>query len=247
MKKSKRNVIIAILILIVLLLLFFLIIHFFGEIDNKIPTGNVDIFDLVFNISCTDKCPNCDCNKNKEECTCKHRHQPTTNKHNNNLDSNNTTEGNITINPDNSQNASGLEVYDEDQNYTINTKLNIFKHKSYYVVNDLIAPGTENSYQFIVRNNNNFDIKYNIKMSEENKYNINMKYRLKLGGKYVVGDNKQWVTYDQLKKYNSQLPAGTYDVYTLDWKWFEGENDTQIGTQIDANYELNLEIGATQN
>ena len=45
----------------------------------------------------------------------------------------------------------------------------------YHVLNGVIAPASENSYQFVIRNHNKFNIKYSLEFIEENKYNINMK------------------------------------------------------------------------
>lgn len=220
-KSSKRTIILIILILILLIIIFFLLINCMGKIENnvKIPTGNIDIFDIVF--SC--------CHENSENCTC--------NKKNNNYSSN-----------DNSTNSeNGFIIYDNEVKYSKeNTPLNIFTQVSYYVVNGTIAPGSENSYQFIIRNNNKFNIKYNLEIIEENQYNINMKFKLKQNGKYVAGSDTTYVSASELNQYLKSLSSKNYDVYTLEWKWLESENDTQIGTNINSNYALNLKMLASQ-
>jgi len=73
-----------------------------------------------------------------------------------------------------------------------------------------------------------------------------MKFRLKLNGVYVVGSNDEYVTADELFQYDMILADNNYDVYTLDWKWFEGPNDTEIGTNINSKYKLSLDIAARQ-
>ena len=245
-KKDERLVGMIILILIALIIIIFLIIHCFGLIKHKplIPTGNVDIFDIIFGngMSCSN-C-NCGCNngqKNPEckcdspECVCNGMNLPMTDEESSNVEY---KTGNGTL--------GGVEVFDKDVKYSTDTKLNIFKQTSYYVVDDKFAPTSENSYQFVIRNHNNFNIKYDLGITETNDYNINMKYRLKLNGKYVVGDNNNWVTANELNRYNIGLANNSYDVYTLDWKWFESSNDTQVGTDIDSYYTLKLKITATQ-
>lgn len=139
-----------------------------------------------------------------------------------------------------------IVVEDNTTVYSANTPLRIFTHTSYNIVNNVIAPMSENSYQFVIRNNNDFDLNYSFEAIEENKYNINMKYRLKLNGKYVLGNDNKYVTAKDLYQYDITLNSGNHDVYTLDWKWFESKNDTEIGTNINSNYKLNLKILASQ-
>lgn len=141
--------------------------------------------------------------------------------------------------------TDGVDVYDDDVFFSTSTKLNIFTQTSYYVVDGKIAPTSENSYQFVIRNNNDFNITYSLEMFETNKYNINMKYRLKLNGVYVLGSNTEYVSASELKQYNMTLTGNKYDVYTLDWKWFESDNDTEVGMNIDSEYELDVKISAS--
>ena len=57
-------------------------------------------------------------------------------------------------------------------------------------------------------------------MSEENNHNINMRYRLKLRGKYIIGDSDNWVKAEELQRIGILLANNSYDTYTLDWCWF---------------------------
>lgn len=225
---KERNIIKVIIIIIVFLIILFLLVRDLGVIEVKAPTGNVDIFDITITgkdcdgncCNCTGQCqPECNCSKCNKSSNC------------------NTIQNGNTV-------MEGITIFDENVEYSNQTPLNIFSHKAYSVKNDVIAPGTENSYQFIIRNNNDFAIKYNLQMDEVNEYNINMKYRLKRDGKYVLGNDKKWITADELKQAEIVLANDTYNVYTLDWKWFESENDTEIGENIEANYELNIEFFA---
>ena len=231
-KKNEKLTILVMLILAALIIIIFLFIRCLGLIEhdkNLRPTGNVDIFDIIFGKDCeSDKC---DCD------------EPTTDNPltNDKKDKNNTTDNSGKKDPD-----LDVTVYDKDVVYSTNTKLNIFTQTSYYVVENKIAPTSENSYQFIIRNNNNLKIKYSLEMSETNKYNINMKYRLKLNGTYVVGSDTEYVSANKLAQYDMILDGKTYDVYTLDWKWVESDNDTKVGTDINSNYKLNLKINASK-
>lgn len=266
-RKVEKNFIISILILIALIIIIFLLIREFGFIDHKprIPTGNVDIFDINFN--CDNCCNKCNDNtSNNTQGTNKPNNNTNnniTNNNNNDTDKpNNDTNNNVNNNTnkpnDNTNNnddndkpsetpeeeETGVTVFDEDTKYAYDTPLNIFTHTAYYVVEDKIAPGSENAYQFVIRNNNEFNIKYDIDMMETNDYNINMRYRLKLNNTYVVGNSDSWVTYEELQQADIALAAKTYDVYTLEWKWFEGSNDTEIGTNVNSKYKLDIKIFA---
>ena len=237
--KNTKNFVVMILILIALIVIIFLLVGNLGFIDHKprIPTGNVDIFDIIFQNDC-----NRSCNEdNLADKTIDNEKDLSVNA------SKNTNEylgGNEDISSS-SEEATGIEVFDEQTEYSQNTQLRIFTNPTYDVVDDKIAPASENSYQFVIRNNNNFNIRYDLDLNEDNKYNINMKYRLKLNGVYVAGNNDKWLTYDELKQQNIELAANTYDVYTLDWKWVEGNNDTEVGTNINSNYKLELKITAS--
>ncbi len=215
-QKHERNFIAYIITALLVIILLFLLNMSLGYIEHKplIPTGNVDIFDIIFKKDCDNEC---NCNNG----------------------------GNPNKGSSGSPSEDSVEVFDEQIEYSQNTKLHIFTNTAYYVVNNKIAPSSSNSYQFVIRNNNEFNIKYDLDLLEENKYNINMKYRLKLNGVYVAGSDDEWLTYDELKQENIGLAANTYDVYALDWKWFEGSNDTEVGTNIDSNYKLELKITAS--
>ena len=230
-RKNERFFFLMMLIFIALIIIIFLLIRNLGLIDHKskIPTGNIDIFDIIFQQNCNCNCNNCH-NNNCGNCT-------------NSNQCNNVSSFQATMSP---SKQSGIKVFDKEIEYTQNTILNIFTNTTYYVVNDKIAPLTENAYQFVIRNHNDFNIKYSLELNEENTYDVNMKYRLKLNGVYVAGNDDTWLTYDELNQYNIGLSANTHDVYTLDWKWFESKNDTEVGTNINSNYKLGLKITASE-
>ncbi len=194
-EKNEKQFLKVIIIFFIIVLLFFLFVRSMGLIDHKpkIPTGNVDVFDIIFE----------------------------------------------------SHGASSVEVFDEDIYYSKDTKLNIFTKPSYYVLKNKIAPGSENTYEFVVRNNR-YNIKYNLVFTESNEFNVNMKYKLKLNDKYIAGDEDHYVSYQELNRdIDCYLTENSYDVYKLEWKWVENENDTKVGERINAYYQLNLKIGAT--
>lgn len=226
---KQKNIITVIICIIIFLIILFLLVGKFGVIEVKKPTGYVDIFDINFVFSC-----NCNYGGNASKCSCSA-----------DCSCKGVVLGVSDILQDET-NSNGFIVEDKEVSYEKDTPLNIFSHQSYYTVNDVIAPESENSYQFIVRNNNDFGIVYDFEMKETNEFNINMKYRLKLNGKYVLGDDKTWVIAKELLQSNVVLANNSYNVYTLDWKWFESDNDTEIGTNIEANYKLNINFYANR-
>ncbi len=141
---------------------------------------------------------------------------------------------------------NGLLVYDK---YTIyNTSiLRIFENPAYQY-QSIIAPGSSNSYNFIIRNNNKFDVVIDINMGEINKYNIPLKFRLKENGSYIIGNSDYWVSIEELNLKNIKLNTKQYNTYILDWKWEFSESDerdkedTQIGFNATENYELFINI-----
>lgn len=262
-QKTRKFIIKVTLIMIALIIIIFLLIRYLGRIENKekIPTSNVDIFDIIFENNEKSKdndteYPDVSNNQNNNSSTYVDSGKRTTNISRSNRNNKNSTKdsnddnnsGTTNNNKDNNNDENNQEilVYDEEHTeYSKDTELNIFKQTAYHVAEGKIAPTEENSYQFVIRNNNDFNIKYSLEMFETNKYNINMKYRLKLNGNYVIGNDNEYVSAEQLDRYDIGLASNTYDVYTLDWKWIESSNDTHVGTTVDANYKLNLKISAT--
>lgn len=204
--KSWKLSIFIILFLIIILLI---IMYFcnYGKIDVLVPTGNIDIFEIILDKECNDE--NCDDPVFKGD------------------------------------NDNGLQVYDETGYFTSQKELNIFSNPA-FEMKSIIAPGSSNAYQFVIRNDNDFDIQYNIKMVETNPHNVNMKYRLKQEGKYIIGNADTWVSADELNLYSVKLASKDNIPYLLEWKWFESGRDTKIGKIDNANYKLSIHVVATQ-
>lgn len=219
MDEERKHKIIrfTICVLIILLILLLRSCTTVEKINNLVPTGNIDIYDITINNSCCDKVDcDCPCNNNTKD----------------------------VFNDDDEPDVDPYEdinealIYDKDGRYKNLTQLNIFTNPA-YEFKSIIAPTSTNVYQFVVRNNNEFNMKYDILMTEDNKWDINMKYRLKLDGKYVKGDKNNWVTYEDLKLNDLKLTANSKNVYQLEWKWFESDNDTHVG-EIGDEYSLKI-------
>ena len=136
-----------------------------------------------------------------------------------------------------------FDVYDNENTpitWNGSNNLKIFT-KSIYNVEGTIAPESENTYQFVVRNNTSYKIKYNIKFVEDNPYHINMRYKLKKDNSYLI-DNYSEVS--ALTVNDFILNSGESNTYYLDWKWVSSSNDTSIGKNPEAKYGLEIVVGA---
>ena len=159
----------------------------------------------------------------------------------NKIVSNKTEVTNVVKNNDIEKNGM-LKVYDNDVDWSSKNELRIFSNPVYNFKN-IVAPGSHNMYKYIVNNNEKFDVLYGLKFLEDNKDSINMKFKLKRNGEYIIGDDLNWESLNN--KVINDLPLGinSYDVYLLEWKWMDGKDDTKAGFN-QSDYKLNIEIKA---
>lgn len=150
-------------------------------------------------------------------------------------------------NCDEEDNNDDFDVENGDGiSWSSSEELDIFANPM-YEMEEKIAPESTNIYQFVVRNNTKYNVDYSINFIEDNEMNINMKYRLmKNDESYVVGDKDTWVTYEELDLEEVSLKTKKSDTYYLEWKWFESENDTEVGAAGDVDYSLSINISAEQ-
>lgn len=178
-----------------------------------------------------------------------------------NLQDNNITNNNINnvINGNMSNNIGNGEINNKEENIVNNKDrfkimqgtenwkdlktLDIFNN---YYFNDhsIIAPGVSGEYSFTVENYRETKMKYNLNFIEQNIYNINMVYRLKLNGSYIAGDEQRYVKYQELNKEDLVINTNTSDVLTIEWKWQDNNNDTQIGKTEGSNYKMSIKVDA---
>lgn len=205
---------------------------------SNVPTGNVDIIE----IKC-DKKDTCEVKPGKEE-----PEEPTLNPTNPGNSSgqeghqgqqNNENEQGEEK-PDEDDEAGKLIVKDEDITWKGTSEVKIFTN-SMYKLEDRIAPESSNTYQFVVKNSTNYNIKYQIQFIENNPYSINMKYKLKKNDTYLI---EEYVSANELNLSDAFLNSSENDTYYLDWKWISSDNDTEIGANRDSFYGLKIEVKA---
>lgn len=124
-------------------------------------------------------------------------------------------------------------------------ELDIFKN-SYFEDKSIIAPGVHGEYSFTVENETESRFNYDIKFTENNPYNINMVFKLKINGEYVVGNESTWGKFAELSRTNLYLSSKSNDIYTIEWKWEDAPNDTEVGETEGAYYKAHIEVKATQ-
>ncbi len=112
-----------------------------------------------------------------------------------------------------------------------------------------VAPFDEGVYKFeVVNKTKKSSILYRLYLEEINKDKVNIKYKLKKNGKYVIGEDN-WVYYDKVELTEQLLAFGDADEYELEWSWVSEDDvlDTKIGTKAGrANYKLTINVIATE-
>ena len=123
--------------------------------------------------------------------------------------------------------------------------MKIFENPA-FAYTDKIAPGVSNSYDFKIHNETENAIRYNIEFEENSEYAINMLYRLRRDGAYVIGSDTEWVSANELVSSFKRLAMDGVDSYSLDWEWpYESGRDaldTEIGEKMVSKYSLNIKV-----
>lgn len=137
-------------------------------------------------------------------------------------------------------------VFDKKVTWGNTTVVDIFE-KPIYGYNRKIAPGDHNAYKFTVKNLTKYNLKYDMTFDENNDYQMDLRYKLKKNGSYVISN---YVTYDQLDLTNQLIDSKSSDVYILEWKWLGDESDSTGKDNKDkaaagvATYKLKIKIEA---
>ena len=215
-KKSFIDIIVKIILIVIIILL---LVHNCALINEKsrirIPGGNIQIIE----IKC-DENNNCNVDPN-----------------NGKTDDDNKKSGN-----EEKPGNTSISVYDnEHSKVTWNgaSDLKIFSNPV-YEFESVVAPESENTYQFVVKNDTKYNLKYSISFEETNPYNINMKYKLKKNNKYIID---HYVSYNELKLLGQKLSINKNDTYYLEWKWVSTDHDNYAG-ENSAKYNLKINIKA---
>ncbi|MDR0979118.1 MAG: PT domain-containing protein, partial [Lachnospiraceae bacterium] len=132
-----------------------------------------------------------------------------------------------------------IRITEEKAEWVLEDKeLKIFQNSVFN--SNKIAPRVSGKYNFSVENLTNINYIYDFDFIAENNYGINLMYKLKRNGYYIVGNSSTWRDVQDLNVNNLLINANTNDVYTLIWKWVDSENDTRIGMEPNAGYKLTI-------
>lgn len=142
-------------------------------------------------------------------------------------------------------NSDVFKVYQNEKEWKDLKQIDVFKNK-YFNDQAIIAPGVNGKYNFIVSSEDAAKFKYNIVFTDENNYNINLKYKLLRNGKYISGNTNEWVNVEELNTSEMLLNPNTRDIFTIEWEWIDAKNDTEVGQTVGADYKMNIEVKAIQ-
>ncbi len=229
----------VILLLITVGVLLWLLLRPVPEPEVIIPTGHVDEFDIRIGVLCRNA-DGSSCYEDEDDFipNITPGRRPSKGGEEKKINGKTETETDIT--------RDGI-VYVDDKNgrYAYQKDIKIFENAAFAYTNK-IAPGVSNSYNFKVHNETDNAIAYNIEFVEDSEYAINMRYRLKRAGNYIVGSDSEWVSASELVSATKELAMDGVDTYTLDWEWpYESgrdELDTEIGEEMLSEYSLEIKI-----
>lgn len=140
--------------------------------------------------------------------------------------------------------VDGIAITEDDIEIEKDTQLNIFNNEK-FKGEKIIAPHSQGTYKFYIRNKSNRDINYNIKFSDEMKKFVNMKYRLKIDNIYIRGNEECYTTIEKLDVDNITVQKDSINMFTLEWYWEDNDElDTKVGTSDERYYTINLKIEA---
>ena len=234
MEKDKKKLIDWIVKLILIIIIIILLLHNCSlakkKNNEKIPTGNVDIIEIV-----CDKDSVCKTDDKKGDSS-------------SNGDSTDNSGNTVPANAGDNDNNEHIEepepddliVKDKQITWAGQSDAKIFTN-SMYEFSNIVAPESSNTYQFIVKNGTEYNLKYDITFAETNPYSINMKYKLKKNDTYLID---HYVSASELNISEMTLDTKMNDTYYLEWKWISSDNDTEVGMTPNANYNLKIEVKA---
>lgn len=142
-------------------------------------------------------------------------------------------------------NGDRFRIYEGAKEWSELKELSIFNN-SYFNGEAKIAPGVSGTYNFTVENFGNTKMKYDIDFTDENPYNINLKFKIKYNGNYVAGNETTWADYNAMDQVNREINAGAKDLYTIEWKWVDAPNDTEVGEADGSYYKLHVKAYAEE-
>lgn len=142
-----------------------------------------------------------------------------------------------------------INIFEIQENNIENVKenqLNIFNNKK-FEYKKIIAPRSNGSYKFAIKNESKTDVNYDINFSDENQL-PNMKYKLKIENLYIKGSKENYISIEELNVKNIIILKNSIQLYTLEWYWEDNDPvDTYVGSiKDDQFYQIVLKIDSRE-
>lgn len=155
-----------------------------------------------------------------------------------------------------------IELDDGNGGWLGNTGINLFK-SSYTNEqgkttveaangNNVIAPGTSNTYKFTIMNKTSLEVKYSVSIKGLfglTDKNVPITLRLRKGADWIIGSDSEWVNAKALSETVNTFTVEPKksDVYSLEWQWpFDVGNDAEdnalANAKIDVDNDFNMTI-----
>ncbi len=114
-----------------------------------------------------------------------------------------------------------------------------------YFDREAILPGMRGEYRFILENCNDYALTYAIACTEENDFEIDIRYRLMRDGHYLAGEEE----YEEIEALNFEeltIEANSSAFFVLEWYWADDDPiDTEAG-ENGAEYTFTFAVEAAR-
>lgn len=114
-----------------------------------------------------------------------------------------------------------------------------------YFDREAILPGMRGEYRFILENCNDYALTYAISCTEENDFDIDIRYRLMRDGNYLAGEEE----YEEIEAFRFEeltIEANSSAFFVLEWYWADDDPiDTEAG-ENGAEYTFTFAVEAAR-
>ncbi|MGN1227679.1 MAG: hypothetical protein ACI4TX_03455 [Christensenellales bacterium] len=131
-----------------------------------------------------------------------------------------------------------FSISSEKKQWSSLNELSVFSSE-FYGDKSIIFPGMTSTYDFTIENKNFYAVNFNITLSEENPYNLPLKYRVRLVEDEFLADSLKSIS--QLDFYQFEIKPYQVLKMCIDWTWVESDDDNRWAG-IDVSYSLNLKV-----
>lgn len=241
---TKSNNRLLLQLLIIMMILIYLLTFSFGFVENNQQINNIDVFEITRSDITNLDDKKIENNKNKQNNSNKNKEKENKKQNNKKEEIKEEVIEEIIEDPADvfayDSDDYFLDKNNSDQNERV---LNIFNNPL-FDNKQVIAPGSNGSYQFTIKNSNEFPIYATISMTEVNNYGFNIGYKLRNEDNFIVGNENTYFKSNKLNIKKIYIDSESEILYTLDWMWLDSSNDAHVGINDNSNYKLIINISA---